>query len=138
MKRLQQVISEERVLDRVIFIGELEPDKLRTWYAVSSVVILPSYNEGLGRVVLESQAMKKPVVAYDVGGVAEAIRHGEGGYLVRKGDIEELTSRLKELLEDEGKRYMMGERGRQFVVDKFSLNSLAIRHERFYTRALEK
>lgn len=78
----------------------------------------------------------QPAVAYNVAGVPEAVRHGDGGYLVGKGDIEGLASRLKELLENQEKRYKMGECGKRFVIERFSLNSLIIRHEGFYAKAL--
>lgn len=133
---LRQVISEEGLQDHVFFAGELSPEDLRNCYASSDVVVLPSYYEGLGRVLLEAQSMEKPVVAYAVGGVHEVVQHGEGGYLVRKGDIEGLASRLRELLEDHDMRRDMGMRGREFVIERFPLDSLTIRHEEFYTKAL--
>lgn len=131
-KRLRRVISKEGVQDRVMFLGELCPMGLRNWYGASNVVVLPSHSEGLGRVLLEAQAMEKPVLAYDVGGVRAACHDGASGFLVRKGDIEGLARRLEELLEDPAKRSQMGQRGREFVVCRFSLDALAIRHERFY------
>jgi glycosyltransferase involved in cell wall biosynthesis len=136
MDNLQRIISEEGLQERVIFAGDLSPEELRDWYAASSLVLLPSYSEGLGKVLLEAQAMERPVVAYNVGGVPEAIRHSETGYLVKKGDIEELAVRLKELIEEPDIRREMGERGRKFVVEQFSMESLTTRHERFYTNIL--
>jgi len=53
-------------------------------------------------------------------------------------NLELLASRLKELLEDPGKRYKMGERGRASLVEHLSLDSLAIRHEEFYTKVLNR
>ncbi len=136
MERLKRVISEEGVQERVIFAGELSPEELRNWYAASDLVVLPSYSEGLGRVLLEAQAMGKPVVAYNVGGVAEAVRNEINGYLVSKGDIEELSKKIMALLLDQNKRCEMGARGRDFVVKQFSLKSLADRHESFYAKVL--
>lgn len=136
MDKLQRTILEEGLQERVIFAGVLSPEELRNWYAASSLVVLPSYSEGLPKVLLEAQAMERPVIAYDAGGVPEAIRHSETGYLVKKGDIEGLASRLKELIEKPDMRREMGERGRKFVVEQFSLESLTIRHEEFYTNVL--
>jgi glycosyltransferase involved in cell wall biosynthesis len=138
MEKLQRIISKEGLQERVIFAGQLGPEELRNWYAASSLVVLPSYSEGFGKVLLEAQAMQRPAVAYDVGGVAEAIRHGDGGFLVRAGDIEGLAIFIKKLIEDRDKRSEMGERGRNFVTERFSLYSLIIRHERFYANILNK
>ncbi len=80
--------------------------------------------------------MKKAVVAYDVGGVREAVRHGCGGYLVRSGDIDGLATRLRELLEQTGLRQRMEDMGRAYVVERFSLEALAARHEGLYAAAL--
>ena len=138
MNDLKAAIVKEGVEGRVSFVGELHSGELRNWYAASDVVVCPSYYEGLGRVLLEAQAMKRAVVAYDVGGVAEAVLHGVSGYLVKKGDTEELARRLKDMLENQGKRCEMGMRGRAFVVERFSLDSLTARHERFYMKILEQ
>jgi glycosyltransferase involved in cell wall biosynthesis len=58
--------------------------------------------------------------------------------LIKKGDIEGLTSRLKELIEDPNMRREMGKRGRKFVVERFSIESLTIRYEEFYAKTLNK
>jgi len=129
-------VSEERLETHVLFEGELASEELRNWYAASTVVVLPSYSEGLGKVLLEAQAMERPAIAYDTGGVREAIRHSETGYLVKKGDIKGLASRLKELINDPDKRCEMGKQGRKFVDVKFSMESLAMRHEEFYANVL--
>jgi glycosyltransferase involved in cell wall biosynthesis len=136
MEKLQQFISKEGLQERILYAGELGPEELRNWYAASKLVVLPSYDEGLGKVLLEAQSMERPVVAYDVGGIAEAMRHEESGFLVRRGDIRNLASRLIELLEKPDKRCRMGESGRKFIVERFSLDSLIIRHERFYTKSI--
>ena len=138
MEKLQRVISEEGVQERVIFAGKLSSEELRNWYAASSLVLLPSYSEGLGKVLLEAQSMERPAAAYEVGGVTEAIQHSETGYLVKKGDIEGLASRLKEFIEDPDMRREMGKRGRTFVIERFSMESLTIRHEEFYAKTLNK
>jgi glycosyltransferase involved in cell wall biosynthesis len=134
--RVRRLVAEKGLEGSVIFLGELPPEDIRSWYAVSDMIILPSYSEGLGRVLLEAQAMERPVVAYDVGGVREAVRDGEGGFLVKKGDVRGLARRSLELLNDREERIRMGMRGRRYVTEKFSLDALAVRHEAFYLDAL--
>jgi glycosyltransferase involved in cell wall biosynthesis len=138
MRELREEMEKERVEERVIFTGELDATDLRNLYGACDVVVSATYSEGLGRGLLEAQAMKRAVVAYDAGGVTEAIHHGVGGYLAKKGDYEKLAWLLKDLLENPDRRREMGERGRMFVLERFTLDSLVVRHESFYTRTLEE
>ena len=121
---------------RVRFLGEKSVDELRDWYGLSSMVVLPSHSEGLGRVLLEAQAMKKAVVAYDCGGVREAFLPQVTGLLAEKGDVQALANHIGRLLQDEPERTRMGERGRDFVCRNFSIQNLIERHEICYARAL--
>jgi glycosyltransferase involved in cell wall biosynthesis len=122
--------------DHVILLGGLGAEALRDWYAASDIVILTTHSEGLGRVLLEAQAMRKPVVAYDAGGVRQAVADGETGHLVPVGDVETLTERIRQLLGDADVRDQMGNAGRLRIVNQFSLDAFAERHERLYTDAL--
>jgi glycosyltransferase involved in cell wall biosynthesis len=126
----------EGLADNVIVTGELSAEELRNWYGASDVVLLTTHSEGLGRVLLEAQAMQTPVVAYDVGGVREAVAHGDSGYLVPVGDVAALSERIRELLANSDRRLQMGKHGRQRVLEQFSLDALAGRHERLYAEAV--
>jgi glycosyltransferase involved in cell wall biosynthesis len=121
---------------RVLFLGERSPAEIRDWYAKSSVVVLPTYSEGLGRVLLEAQAMKKPVVAYDSGGTSRALLSDETGFLVNTGDVNALAAKISFLLANDEESIRMGERGREFVSARFSLPALIQRHEAFYLTVL--
>ena len=122
--------------DDVIFTGTLSQQEMRDYYAMSDVVVLPSERESLGRILLEGQAMEKPVIAYDVGGVSEALVDSKTGYLVKRGDIKGFANRLEELLLDEDKRASMGKAGRKFIEENYSLPALAVRTEACYLEAL--
>jgi glycosyltransferase involved in cell wall biosynthesis len=63
-----------------------------------------------------------PVVASAVGGVDEAIRDGDNGFLVPRGDLEVLRSRLERLLTDASLRVQMGRRGRARFENEFTLD----------------
>jgi Glycosyltransferase len=68
-----------------------------------------------------------PVVATDVGGVAESVRDGESGYLVPRGDVEQLRERLERLLSDPGLRARLGASGRARFVRDFTLDAAVAR-----------
>lgn len=136
-KELKGLVIKHGLTDDVLFIGQLNTEELRDWYGISSVMAFPTYHqEGLGRILVEAQAMKVPPVAYIIGGTPEGIQHGKTGFLVRKGNIRTFTERLRALLMDETKRKTMGEEGRKFVQNNFSLEALADRHEKYYLRVL--
>jgi len=136
-RRLQEYASTNGLVDRIAFLGEIDQTKIRDWYAASTVVVLPTHWEGLGRCLAEAQAMEKPVVAYDSGGVAETVLPNETGFLVKTGDVEDLAKKIGFLLANQTERRRMARRGREFVVEKFSLAALIDRHERFYFKALQ-
>lgn len=137
-EELRELARKSGIGDDVLFVGELNVEKLRDWYGVSSVLGFPTYHkEGLPRILMEAQAMRVTPIAYDVGGVSEGIQHGKTGFLVRKGDIQTFTERLGYLLTHEEERRKMGEEGREFVKNHFSLDALADRHEKYYLQILQ-
>jgi glycosyltransferase involved in cell wall biosynthesis len=121
---------------RVFFLGEKSAEEIRNLYSRSRVVVLPSHSEGLGRVLIEAQAMKKPVIAYDAGGMSEAFLPDKSGFLVKTGDVEALADKIGFLLQNEAEGLRLGERGREFVEQQFSVPALVRRHEAFYLHAL--
>jgi glycosyltransferase involved in cell wall biosynthesis len=134
---LKTEISRSGLDDRVLFLGNLNVDELRDWYAASQVMAFPTYHhEGLGRVIVEAQAMETPVVAYATGGVAEGIDPGRTGFLLKTGDVAGLTAGLRELLASPELRASLGRNGRAATESHFSLAALADRHEGFYRRVI--
>ena len=106
------------------FLGNLKDDTLPTVYNCADVFALPSIQEGQGIVLLEAQASAKPVVAFDIGGVNEAVRNGETGLLVKLGSTEEFADAMMKLLSDRALREKMGANGRRFVTGKLYMGYL--------------
>ncbi|MDH7476805.1 MAG: glycosyltransferase family 4 protein [Candidatus Bathyarchaeota archaeon] len=119
-----------------IFLGRVHDGVLPLIYNCADVFVLPSLQEGQGIALLEAQASAKPVVAFDVGGVGECVKHGETGLLVEP-DSFELGEAILKLLRDESLRARMGITGRRFVCENFSWDVYAGRMFKVYLEALE-
>jgi len=112
--------------DNFKWLGALEyPEKVRQYLTEIDVYALVSGIDMSPLTLQESQLMKKPVVATNVGGIPELMKDNETGFLVEKGNAEELIKKLTILIEDEKKRKEMGNAGRKFVEENFSWNKIA-------------
>ncbi len=89
-------------------------------FAQAHVVTLPSYREGLPKVLLEAAACGRPLVATDVPGCREIVRNGDNGFLVPLRDVGALADALLRLIADRNLRQKMGARGRQIALRDFS------------------
>ncbi|MGA2387305.1 MAG: glycosyltransferase family 4 protein [Candidatus Bathyarchaeia archaeon] len=118
------------------FLGNLNEDMLAAVYGCADVFVLPSIQEGQGIVLLEAEASAKPVVAFDVGGVKEAMRDGETGLLAKSGDADDLADNVMRLLSDKGIREKMGANGRRFVIENFTWDICARKMLQVYHEAL--
>lgn len=93
--------------------------------AEASVVCLPSYREGLPKVLLEAAACGRPIVATDVPGCREVVIEGKTGLLVPARDSRMLAAALKALLNDPARRHSMGVHGRRLAEQQFSVKRVA-------------
>jgi glycosyltransferase involved in cell wall biosynthesis len=88
-------------------------------YHILDLLVLPTYREGLGTVLLEAAAMEVPVVATRIPGCLDAVLAGETGTLVPPHDAEALTSSVRTYLRDPDLRRRHGAGGRQRVLRDF-------------------
>lgn len=89
--------------------------------AQANLVVLPSYREGLPKVLLEAAAAGRAIVASDVPGCREVVREGVNGALVSPTDPSALAVAIRALLEAPERRRMLGLAGRRMVVAEFAI-----------------
>ncbi|TCZ73138.1 glycosyltransferase family 4 protein [Flaviaesturariibacter aridisoli] len=106
-------------------------------YAAMDIVALTSHNEGTPVSLIEAQAAGKPVLATNVGGVADTMADGRTGFLVPAGGAKEGAERLLRLVEDEALRASMGAAGRAFAEEKFSVQKMVQETTAYYHELLE-
>jgi len=141
-----KVLRQEKVKARFVLVGatdsenpaSISNEQLNDWNKSSvveywgerndmhkvltqaSIVCLPSYREGLPKVLLEAASCGRPIIATDVPGCREITHNGENGVLVPPKNTESIVYAIKELIDNPKKREAMGENGRKLVNKEFS------------------
>ena len=135
-RRITELVRHHGVEDRVCFLGEV-PD-VRPVIAASDATALASVAvETFSIAMLESMAMAVPVIATDVGGLAEAVSAGETGEIVRPRDVPGLRRALQRVLDDDEARREMGRRARDRVHASFSQQAMALATAQLLSGLLE-
>jgi glycosyltransferase involved in cell wall biosynthesis len=111
---------------------------MATTLAQSSLVVLPSYREGLPKMLIEAAACGRPVVTTDVPGCRDAIEPGVTGVLVPPRDANALATAINEMLENPQRCSEMGMNGRKLAEAYFDVAEVAERHIEIYKELLER
>lgn len=95
------------------------------------ILVLPSYHEGLPKVILEAMACGRPVVASDIPGCREVVVPGFSGNLISGWDAESYLNAIARLLENPQKLLEMGNNARASVEESFSVSKIANQYREF-------
>ena len=94
-------------------------------YADCHIVCQPSkYGEGVPKVLIEAAASGRAIVASDIAGCRQVVRHGENGLLVPAGDAAALAAALRKLIEDPSIRHAFGAAGRRIAAEGFAVETV--------------
>lgn len=127
---LVSLARELGVSDRVHFLGfRLDAHEIM---AAFDIYCLPSIYEGLPLSVLEAWAARTPVVATDVIGTREIVRHGENGLLVQLDDERAMADALLKLIQAPGLGRTYADNGYQDVMAGYHIGKMVDRYEQFY------
>jgi glycosyltransferase involved in cell wall biosynthesis len=145
-----RLLRKWKVNCRVVLVGEPDPgnpatvtiEELSSWVTegilewwgqraemekvlpLAAIVVLPSYREGLPRVLQEAASVGRPIVATDVPGCREAVHEGENGYLVPPQDYVRLAEAIRRLAVDPELRNRMGANSRRMAVKEFRIEKV--------------
>ena len=113
-------------------------DRVADWFALMDAVVLASYaNEGVPQSLLQALAMGKPVMGTTVGGIPEVIVPEETGLLAPPKEAGALAQAMGWLMDHPPQARELGRRGRELVVERFSLKQMAAEVEAVYEAALK-
>lgn len=105
----------------VIFAGRVERKEMPAYYSAADLFAFPGIGESLGMVFLEAQACGCPVVALDVAGVPQVVRHDETGLLVPKDEGKAMAMAIRELIDNHQLRKKLCENGPRFISQQHNL-----------------
>ncbi len=131
---LRALARELGIADAVRFLGYVAP--IQGAIERSAIVVVPSMGEGFGMVALEAMERSRPVIAAEIGGLGELVRHGETGLLVDPGEAEPLRAAISELAGNLERAAEMGRAGRKRALLEFLEDRCVDRTELLYRSAL--
>lgn len=129
---VERLIAMHRLEKRVRLVGAQDHKQVNAWISRSTALVLPSFHETQGIVLLEANALGRPVAANAVGGVTEVVHDGYNGVLMPNNSPEEIAKAVQRLFNDTKTAARMGRWGREFVRDKFSWVHIAQETEQIY------
>jgi glycosyltransferase involved in cell wall biosynthesis len=133
--KLKEQVENLGLADNVRFLGwRPDVDEIMGCF---DIFVLPSLNEGMGRVLVEAMSAGLPVVASRVGGIPDLVKHGENGLLVPPANAGALEQAISDLLSDKATRKRMGETGKR-MCRPYSVEAMADKIDDLYSRLVEE
>ena len=135
---LKNLVKELKLEGVVKYLGSMDQMQIAKEMSKAHIFLLPSISEALPVVLMEAQAVGLPVIATNVGSVAEVVVDGKSGFLVPERDVDALAERLGYLLEHSEIWPKMGSYGRKFIEEKYSIRKLNQKLVGIYQNLIKK
>ena len=125
-KKLERLVEQYNLTNDFRFIGKCE--YMPAAYMLADIVISSSIEpEAFGRVSVEAQSMKKPIIASNIGGSNETIIDNKTGILFESGNAESLSKKINEIINlDTLTMELMGKEGRKNVINRFNIEKMCL------------
>lgn len=129
---MMQEIFSEQALQNVVYLGSVNYDAIKELIIKADVCVFPSFAEALPVSWLEAMAMKKAIVASNIGWGPEMINDGLEGFLVDPKNHVQYAKRIVELLKNPELRKEFGENAREKIAAKFAVKKVTQKNVDFY------
>jgi glycosyltransferase involved in cell wall biosynthesis len=136
--KLKELVSMLKLQNSILLTG-MRKDSSNCMRAMD-IYILPSLYEGFSVTILEAMATGLPILAGRVGGTPEMVEHGVNGYFfeIDKTQEERMAELMIRLCDDALLRQEMGRRGREKVLEKFTLSCMVREYEKIFEHLVYK
>ena len=132
IEKARDAATQLGIASIVEYVGGIDGEAKSRLLQRSDVYVLPSLKEGLPVSILEAMSWGLPIVSTDVGAIAEAVRDGVDGVIIKPGDTDALQAAIIRLVESPALRERMGQAARQRVEEHFSQQAVLPKLEQLY------
>ena len=122
-KECQDLVQKLGIGGNIKFIGH--SDNMLDLYRRADIFVLSSQSEGVPLALLEAMSCGLPAVCTSVGGVPEILADTVTGFLVQRGDVENMSAKISTLLRDENLRKKMGSKARELVIENYTIGEMS-------------
>jgi colanic acid/amylovoran biosynthesis glycosyltransferase len=139
-KHILEQVKKLGLEKKVSILGGLAQEAIKEELNNADIFVFPGIVDDSGRaetqglVIQEAQAMELPVIVSDVGGMKYGLRDGKTGFVVKSNDVKAFAGKIKYLINNKGKRILMGKAGRAFVIKNYDSKILGDKLENIYRR----
>ncbi|CDI03962.1 putative Glycosyl transferase group 1 [Candidatus Competibacter denitrificans Run_A_D11] len=130
---LEEIVSSLEIQNEVAFLG-FRDDRLN-FLKGFDIFVLPSRSEGIPRCLMEAMAAQVTVIASDIPGCTDLIKHEQTGLLFEVDNVESLLNRLNQCT-NIYERIKLSQGGRDFITSNFSAHSMAYQYQKLYEKIL--
>ena len=123
LKQLNQKINNLNLQNCVSYLGKKYNHEKHKIFQSSDIFVFPTFyeNETFGLVNIEAMMFGLPVISTSEGGIPDIVQDGETGFIVDKQNPKKLAEKIKQLIDNPEKASLMGEKGRQYFLEKYTL-----------------
>lgn len=137
-RELRRYLKKKKCENKVTFLDRKDSKELIKYYQTSDIAVVPSLYENLGYVCLEAMACGKPVVASNVGGLAEIIENRYNGLLVPPNDHKQLAENIIKLCTNKYLRDDLGIKALRSVERNYSTTTVVEKTINFYEKIVDR
>ncbi|HWQ88824.1 MAG TPA: glycosyltransferase [Desulfitobacteriaceae bacterium] len=135
-KKLQNLAAQLGITQQVKWLGAIPNSEVADLYRSLDVVVVPSRQESFGVTAVEGSACGCPIIASNVGGLPEVVIDQKTGLLIPPENVQELCTAMEFMIIHPEKRLLMGQNGRELVIEHYDFQRNVTQMEEVYNRSL--
>lgn len=142
-KFLDNIIEEEGIIDNVDFVEEVNFNTMPMIYRNADLYIThpidsSRWEEYFGVANLEAMACEVPIITTDSGGIPFVLREKDSRVIVKQRDVAQLSDIIEKIIERKEYRVLLGKKGREFVVNNYSIEIIAEKYKKYLEQTIKK
>lgn len=120
-EKIKEIISRNKLDKNVKLLGFLNHDKVKEYVSKSSIVVVPSiWYENCPYSVLETQAIGKPIIGSNLGGIPELVKDNENGLIYKYNDTDELSNKILELYKNDELKKKFSKNAKEYAKNEYN------------------